>query len=118
VPKVRKPVLECRFYRTAKGHEPVRGWLKALPPAVRKEIGSDVGQVQWRWPIGKPLVDGFGHGLFEVRTALDGNIYRIIFCIRDATILLLHGFQKKSRKTSKADLDLARQRQKETEWQR
>lgn len=111
----KKPVLACAFYRTSTGNEPVRDWLKSLPPDVRKEIGSDIEQVQWRWPVGKPLVDGFGDGLFEVRTSHDGNIYRVIFCLEGATMVLLHAFQKKSRATPKADLALARQRRKEAE---
>ena len=109
----KRPTLECKFYRTSTGNEPVREWLKSLASNVRTEIGSDIQLVQWRWPIGKPLVDGFGDGLFEVRTSLDGNIYRVIFCLERATMILLHGFQKKSRKTPPADLDLARRRQKE-----
>jgi phage-related protein len=82
---------------------------------VRKEIGSDIQQVQWLWPVGKPLVDGFGRGLFEVRTGLDGDIYRVLFCIDESTMVLLHGFKKKSQRTPKPDLDLAKKRQKEVE---
>jgi phage-related protein len=108
-------VLGCCFYRTATGNEPVREWLKSLPAATRKEVGSDIEQVQWRWPVGKPLVDGFGAGLFEVRTTLEGNIYRVLFCLEGATMVLLHGFQKKSQKTPKAELDLARRRRKNAE---
>jgi phage-related protein len=111
----KKPVLECRFYRTPTGNEPVRDWLKALTPAVRKEIGADIGQVQWSWPIGKPLVDGFGAGLFEVRTSSDGSIYRVLFCLDGAAMVLLHGFHKKTQKTPKADLELARRRMKDAE---
>jgi len=115
VAAAKKQVLECRFYRTAAGNEPVREWLKSLPKGTRLEIGSDIQQVQRRWPVGKPLVDGFGKGLFEIRTALDGNIYRVLFCLKGSTLVLLHGFQKKSQKTPKTDLDLARQRMQEVE---
>jgi phage-related protein len=111
----KKPVLECRFYRTANGAEPVRDWFKDLPAATRREIGADIGQVQWTWPLGKPLVDGFGLGLFEVRSRLDGNIYRVLFCLDGAVMVLLHGFQKKTQKTPKADLELARRRMKDAE---
>lgn len=93
----------------------MREWLKALPDATRKEVGSDIEQVQWSWPIGKPLVDGFGDGLFEVRTSLAGNIYRVLFCLDGGAMVLLHGFQKKTQKTPKADLDVARRRRKEAE---
>lgn len=113
--KQKTPRLACRFYRTEAGNEPVREWLKSLPPEVRKDIGSDIQQVQWRWPVGKPLVDGFGGGLFEVRTDFDGDIYRVLFCLDDVTMVLLHGFKKKSRRTPKPDLDLARKRQRTLE---
>lgn len=74
----KQPRLTCRFYKTEMGNEPVREWHKDLSVDVRKEIGSDIQVVQWRWPLGKPLVDGFGDGLFEVRIELDGNIYRVL----------------------------------------
>jgi len=108
-------MLGCHFYRTSAGNEPVREWLLSLPPDVRKEVGSDIQQVQWRWPVGRPLVGSFGDGLFEVRTVIGGNIYRVLFCLEGSAMVLLHGFQKKSQKTPKADLDLARRRQKEAE---
>jgi phage-related protein len=60
--------------------------------STRKEIGADIGQVQCTWPVGKPLVDGFGAGLFEVRTGLHGNVYRVLFCLDGVTMVLLHGF--------------------------
>lgn len=103
------------FYRTDSGNEPVREWLKALEADVRQEVGSDIQMVQWRWPVGKPLVDGFGDGLFEVRTNLGGNIYRVLFCFDGSTMVLLHGFMKKAQKTPKPDLELARRRQTDVE---
>jgi phage-related protein len=112
-PSERKPRLSCRFYKTDKGNEPVKDWLAQLPPRVRKEIGSDIQVVQWRWPLGKPLVDGFGDGLFEVRTNHDGNIYRVLFCLVGSTIVLLHGFMKKTQATPDQDVDAARRRQRE-----
>jgi phage-related protein len=96
----------------------VREWLKGLSPQVRQEIGSDIQVVQWRRPIGPPLVDGFGNGLYEVRTCVDANIYRVLFCTKEAVMVLLHGFQKKAQRTPKADLDLARRRQREVEQER
>jgi phage-related protein len=69
-----KPALDCRFYMAESGREPVREWLKQLDADVRREIGSDIGKVQWRWPVGPPLTDGLGQGLYEVRTKVDDNI--------------------------------------------
>jgi phage-related protein len=113
--KEKTPRLACRFYRTDAGSEPVRDWLKSLPTEVRQDIGSDIQQVQWRWPVGKPLVDGFGGSLFEVRTSFESEIYRVLFCLDGSTMVLLHGFKKKSQRTPTSELDLARKRQRKLE---
>lgn len=64
---------------------------------MKKEIGSDIERVQWQWPASKPLVDGLGGGLHEVRTKFERIQYRVLFCIVEGTMVLLHGFVKKAR---------------------
>jgi phage-related protein len=55
-------------------------------------------------------------GLWEVRSNLPGNrIARVIFCIYEGKMILLHGFIKKTEKTSDRDLDLAMKRKREVE---
>jgi len=53
-------------------------------------------------------------GLFEIRVALRGNIYRI-FCFfdKDKLVVLLNGFQKKSQKIPKNEIALAEKLKKE-----
>lgn len=109
--KTDAPVLSVRFFRLG-NREPVRDWLQSLSKPVRQRIGWNVQAVQWRWPVGLPLVDGFGKGLYEVRTSVDDDIYRVLFCNIRNIMVLLHGFVKKTQRTPKADLDLARKRQK------
>lgn len=111
----RDPVLACRFYVTPAGNEPVREWLKAQAVEVKKSIGADIRTVQMDWPLSKPLVDGLGDGLYEVRTTVSGNIYRVLFCLDGATMVLLHGFQKKTQTTPKRALGLARRRMQNEE---
>jgi phage-related protein len=105
-------VIAVRFFRQQSGIEPVREWLKSLNPQERKLIGEDIKTVQWGWPLGMPLVRPLGGGLFEVRTTLEGRIARVLFAFVDGQIVLLHAFIKKSQKTPKSDLDLARERMK------
>lgn len=107
------PVLSCRFYQTPAGNEPVREWLKSLSKDIRQAVGTDVAKVQVQWPVSKPLVGSLGNGLYEARTSFDDNIYRVLFYVNGAAIVLLHGFQKKTQKTPKADLELARQRMRD-----
>ena len=105
--------LAVVFFQTEAGNEPVRNWLKGLPKEERKAIGEDILTVQFAWPVGKPLVDSFGGGLWEIRSRLKNKIARTLFIVHDEEIVLLHGFIKKDRKTPKPDLDLAQKRMKQ-----
>jgi len=105
-----KDIKPVRFYRSDGGREPVREWLRKLPRADRKIIGRDVLTLQLGWPLGMPLARKLENGLWEVRSRLNSGMARIIFTVKGDNILLLHGFVKKSRKTPKRDLRLARQR--------
>ena len=105
--------LPAHFYRLASGREPVREWLKALDRADRRVVGEDIKDVEYAWPLGMTLVRSLGHGLWEVRSALtQGRIGRVIFTVDHGCMVLLHGFVKKTRATPKADVDLARRRQR------
>lgn len=108
--------IPASFYRTEAGNEPVREWLKELNPQERLLIGTDIKTVEYGWPIGMPTCRPMGEGLFEVRTELPSNkIARVLFCLHKGSMVLLHGFIKKTQKTPKADLDLARQRKRRLE---
>ena len=53
-------------------------------------------------------------GLWEVRSDLmQGRIARVLLCIHDGRMVLLHSFIKKTQKTPDADLELAIKRMKE-----
>lgn len=104
-------ILTATFFLTESGREPVREWLKELDREDRKTIGEDIKLVQFRWPLGMPLVGKMEADLWEVRSRLDGGrIARTLFTIQNGEMALLHGFIKKSRKTPTQDLQLARRR--------
>ncbi len=111
-----RKTLPAFFYATANGKEPVRDWLKGLNRDDCRMIGTDIATVEYGWPIGKPLCDSLGDGLWEVRSSIaDGRIARVVFCVRNRRMLLLHGFVKKTRKTPKKDRDLALKRMRDLE---
>ena len=98
------------------GKEPVREWLKELPKVDKKLIGEDLKTLQFGWPLGMPLVDHLGMGLWEIRTKLtSGRIARIIFFMDDNTMILVNGFIKKTQKTPTQELELARKRKRQYE---
>jgi phage-related protein len=108
--QVAGPVLRVVFYRTEAGNEPVRLWLKSLDRADRKTLGEDVKTAQYGWPLGMPLIRKLGSGLWEVRSHITGGIARVIFTVGEGTMVLLHGFVKKTQKTPPAALRTARKR--------
>ncbi len=104
-------VLFVVFFLATSGHEPVREWLKFLDKKDRKAIGEDIKLVQFRWPLGMPLVRKLEPDLWEVRSHLSGRrIARIMFTVESGEMALLHGFIKQSRKTPAKDLQLGRKR--------
>ena len=108
---VEKPIWSVKFFRTPSGNEPVREWLKSLLPEDRKVIGEDIKTAQFGWPMGMPMVEKIEPGLWEIRSKnLSFGIARVFFTINDNTMILLHGFIKKSQKTPVDDLKLARKR--------
>ena len=104
------------FYGTRAGSEVVRDWLRGLPERDRNAIGQDLMRVQYRWPVGMPLCRAIGEGLWEVRSALASNrIARVLFCVQEGRLMVLHGFIKKTQQTPVAELALARKRRREFE---
>ena len=102
--------LPVVFFRRAGGNEPVRGWLKELPASERRIIGEDLKLVQFRWPLGMPLVRSLGDGLWELRSPLPSRTARVLFFMHHGEIVLLHSFIKKTQKTPTEDRSLALKR--------
>ena len=110
--KAERP-LNVVFFKTEAGNEPVREWLRGLSKDDCKVIGTDILTVQYAWPVGKPLVDNLGDGIWEVRSRLENRIARTLFAMVDQEIVLLHGFIKKQQKTPPDELELAKKRKKQ-----
>lgn len=108
-------ILPARFFKSDAGRIPVKEWLLELSNEDRKTIGNEIRTAEFGWPIGMPLCRSIqGHkGLWEIRITLaGGRIARVFFCVHDRSMVLLHGFIKKSQKTSTHDLDVAVKRMK------
>jgi phage-related protein len=114
VTKQQLPEVPVRFFRTPTGREPVLEWLRRLDKEERRKIGLDLMRVQFGWPIGMPLVRSLKDSLWEVRSELPTQrIARLLLCFHEETLLVLHGFIKKTQKTAPSDLALAKRRMRE-----
>jgi phage-related protein len=64
--------------------------------------------------LGLPYTKAMKDGLFEIRAKGKEGIGRAFFCtVVDQKVVILHSIIKKTQKTSKKDLDLAKKRMKE-----
>lgn len=86
--------------------------VRAFPEAARREIGQELRRVQdgcnpTHW---KPMAS-VGAGVREIRVRDAAGAYRAIYIATlPDMVFVLHAFQKKTQKTAKSDLDLAKAR--------
>jgi phage-related protein len=112
-----KPTLSVEFYRESNGNEPVRIWLQSLDKSIKIILGEDISKVQFRWPLGMPLVRSLGQGIHELRSHIPNGIIRILFMVNNKTMVLLHGFIKKTQKLPVKDFNITKERAKNYERQ-
>ena len=63
---------------------------------------------------GKPYTAPMGHGLFEIRARGKEGIGRSLFCtVKGQEIIILNSFIKKTQKTPRKEIEIARKRMKE-----
>jgi phage-related protein len=91
------------------------GDLRDFPSAVRREAAHQIDLVQQGldpddW---KPM-NAVGQGAREIRIREEDGAFRVIYVTRfEDAVYVLHCFQKKTRKTRQADIDLAAKRYRE-----
>jgi len=93
------------FFRTY-----FRDFVDSLPKKVQEKIGAVLFTVTVapRIPIKFFQHIAGTDGLYEIRVEFESNIYRIFCCFdRGNLVVLFNGFQKKSQKTPKSEIDKA-----------
>jgi len=85
--------------------------VRSFPADARADIGYQLYKVQVGLePSDSKAIPSVGPGAREIRVHT-GNEYRVIYVAKlKEAVYVLHAFVKKTAKTSKAELELARQR--------
>jgi len=86
--------------------------VREFPEAARKRAGYELRKLQrgelpddWR-----PFPE-VGPGVNEIRLDSPDGWFRVMYVAKfEEAVYVLHGFQKKSRKTSRSDIDTAKTR--------
>ena len=83
-----------------------------MPDAVRHDIGFELMRVQFGGePTSFKPMPTVGAGAQEIRVRDRSGAYRAIYVAKfEDAVYVLHAFQKKSQKTAKADIELAKVR--------
>ena len=85
--------------------------LRAFPRAPRREAGYQLDRVQFgAEPSDWKPMPTVGRGVREIRIQHQGR-YRVIYLANLAdAVYVLHAFRKKTQKTRKQDIEIARRR--------
>ncbi|MCI1710136.1 MAG: type II toxin-antitoxin system RelE/ParE family toxin [Chiayiivirga sp.] len=86
--------------------------LRAFPESARHDAGYQLHLVQCGEAPDdfKPMPE-IGRGVEEIRLRDESGAFRVIYTARLAdAIHVLHAFQKKTQRTARADIELARSR--------
>jgi phage-related protein len=88
-----------------------RDVVRSFSKPVRDRIGDELYRLQIGLdPQNRKPMTSIGPGAQEIRVSFSGQ-FRLIYVLRPLEgIVVLNAFRKKSRRTSRADVELARQR--------
>jgi phage-related protein len=86
--------------------------IRDFPDSPRHEAGYQLERVQaGKEPSDWKPMPSIGIGVNEIRVRSDSSAFRVVDLAKFAEAeYVLHAFQKKSRKTEKSDIELARKR--------
>ena len=107
---------KIEFYQSQNGNPVVYDWFLDQEPKVKARFAQIFDLLQDKgisvgMPYVRPIVKT---KLYEIRVEQSTNIYRIFyFAYTGRRFILLHGFQKKTQKTPKKEIELAETRRKE-----
>jgi len=88
-----------------------RDEVRAFPPDARREAGYQLGRVQFgAEPVDWRAMPEIGPGVCEIR--IHGAVERRVLYVAKfpEAVYVLHAFEKRSRRTTRLNLDVARRR--------
>jgi phage-related protein len=101
-----------KLYTDARGREPVREFLNTLDLQTQARFDWSLEQLRQRNTLAcEPLARHIEGRIWELRRESAGNIYRLLYTLLPGKrILILHGFHKKTQKTPRGEIEMARRR--------
>ena len=103
---------EICYYETARGSYPIQEFIDRQNAKTKAKIARTIDMLeQFGILLGLPYAKHIEGDLWELRTRLENNRYRIIYFLSTGrNFILLHGFVKKTGKIPPKELKIARNR--------
>lgn len=103
---------EIKFYKTKDGKCPVKEFIDSLPGKVAQKIAWVLMLIETQEKVPRTYFKNLaGTKIYECRIEFGRNIYRILGQFYQGHfILLTNGFQKKTQKTPKDEIELCNKR--------
>ncbi len=100
------------FYADANGNSPPKDFYESLDKATYARFLRSIEQLRVRNVSARePLVKHIEGKLWELRQTSNDNIYRLMyFFFTGRKIVFVHGFQKKTQKTPRGEIEIAQRR--------
>lgn len=98
------------FYEKEDESKPAEEYLHSISPKMVAKIYSTIGMLKERGnQVRMPKSEHLQDGIFQIRAQQEGNISRVLYFFTiGQTIVLTHGFTKKTPKTPPAEIELAK----------
>lgn len=108
---------DIEFYSKENGEEPAREFILELEPKMQAKILKILDLLQVNGPYMRlPYSEYLDDGIFEIRAKQGTNISRVLYFFSiGQKIILTNGFVKKTQKTPKKEIDLAKKYRKDYE---
>ena len=110
-------MFEIEPYRLESGKSPVEDFIRGLDKKMQAKALAAIDLLEeYGNRLREPYSKSMGDGLFELRIKFSSDITRIFyFFVVDNKIILTNGFVKKTAKTPKGEIELARKYKKDYE---
>ena len=107
---IMKKSFDVEFYEKENGEVPVKSFLLSLNDKMLAKIFRIIDVLQDYGPkVRMPHSKALGDGLFEIRAKQGSDISRVLyFFYIGKKVILTNGFVKKTQKTPKGEIELAK----------
>jgi phage-related protein len=103
--------------KTIRWHGNTLDTVRKFPRSVRIRIGSELYLLQTgENPVDSKPMPVVGRSVWEIRVRDSKRAYRVLYFVKHSDgIHVLHAFQKKTQRTSKPDMELAKSRYRQVQ---